>query len=107
MYPLPATSMAATPGIGPISSASSAAIFFGACRNCFASWKAAGHGHLAELALPRLLDRYRQVDAVANLYVRVESARNLLFNGMEHGNYEYNVAALRSRIPEPSWCVRN
>ena len=66
-----------------------------------------GHGHFTELALPRLLDSYRQIDAVANLYVRVESARNLLFNGMKHGNYEYNVAALRSRIPEPSWCARN
>ena len=42
MYPLPATSIAATPGIGPISATSSAAIFFGACLNCFASWKAAG-----------------------------------------------------------------
>jgi hypothetical protein len=44
-----------------------------------------GHGHLAEIALPRLLDRYRQIDAVANLYVRVEGARNLFFYGMKHG----------------------
>ena len=85
MYPLPATSRAATPGIGPISAASSAAIFLGAWRNCLASWKAAGHGQLAEIALPRLLDGYRQIDAVADLNVRTEGARNLLFNGMEHG----------------------
>jgi hypothetical protein len=42
MYPLPATSIDFTPGMGPISSTSSAAIFLGACRNCLASWKAAG-----------------------------------------------------------------
>ena len=66
-----------------------------------------GHRHLAEIALPRLLDGDRQVDAVANLNMRVEGAGNLFFNGMEHGNYEYNVAAFRSRIPEPWWCGRN
>ena len=48
------------------------------------------HGHFAELALPRLLDGDRQIDAVADLYVRVERAGDLLFNGMEHGNPEYN-----------------
>jgi hypothetical protein len=41
--------------------------------------------HLAEIALPRLLDGYRQIDAVANLYVRVERARYLFFYGMKHG----------------------
>ena len=66
-----------------------------------------GHGHFTEIALPRLLDVHRQIDAVANLYMRVEGARNLFFYGMKHGNYEYNVAAFRSRIPEPWWCARN
>ena len=66
-----------------------------------------GHRHLTEIALPRLFDVDRQVDAVANLYMRVEGARNLFFYGMKHGNYEYNVAAFRSRIPAPWWCGRN
>jgi hypothetical protein len=39
--------------------------------------------------------------------VRAKGAGNLFFNGMKHGNYEYSVGALRSRIPEPSCCVRN
>ena len=43
------------------------------------------HRHLAEIALPGLLDGHRQIDAVADLYVRVEGAGNLLFDGMEHG----------------------
>ena len=42
--------------------------------------------HFAEIALPRLLDGHRQIDAVADLNVRAEGARNLFFNGMEHGN---------------------
>ena len=48
------------------------------------------HRHFAEVALPRLLDGDRQIDAVANLNVRAERAGDLLFNGMEHGNYEYS-----------------
>ena len=44
-----------------------------------------GHGHFAEIALPRLLDGEGQIDAVARLNVRTEGARNLFFNGMEHG----------------------
>ena len=44
-----------------------------------------GDGHLPKIALPRLLDIYREIDAVTNLYVRTEGARNLLFNGMKHG----------------------
>ena len=44
-----------------------------------------GHGQFAEIALPRLLDGDVQIDAVTGLNVRVESARDLLFNGMEHG----------------------
>ena len=42
MKPLPAISMAATPGTAPISSTSSEAIFLGAWRNCLESWKATG-----------------------------------------------------------------
>jgi hypothetical protein len=41
--------------------------------------------HLAEIALPWLLDGYRQIDAVTNLDMRVEGARNLFFYGMKHG----------------------
>ena len=37
------------------------------------------HRQLAELALLRLLDGYRQIDAVAGLNVRMESARNSVF----------------------------
>ena len=44
-----------------------------------------GDGQFAEIALPRLLDGHREIDAVANLNVRAEGAGNLLFNGMEHG----------------------
>src|SRR5262249_53201346 len=44
-----------------------------------------GERNLAELALARLLDVHGQLDAVANEYVRAKGARNLLFNGMEHG----------------------
>ena len=54
------------------------------------------HGHFAEIALPRLLDRDRQIDAVADLNVRVESAGYLLFDGMEHGNPEYNKRVRRA-----------
>src|SRR5262249_50979431 len=52
------------------------------------------HGHLTEIALPRLFDVHGQIDAVASLYVRVEGACNLLLYGMEHGNYQYNLPAL-------------
>jgi len=45
-----------------------------------------GHGHFAECALPRLLDGDRQIHAVADLHMGAECARNLLFNGMKHGN---------------------
>ena len=107
MYPLPATSMAATPGMGPISSDQFGGDLSGRLPQLLGQLEGRGHGHFAEIALPRLLDGHRQIDAVANLYVRVESARDLLFNGMEHGNYEYNVGGLRSRIPGPSWCARN
>ena len=48
------------------------------------------HGYFAELALPRLLDTHCQIDAVPDLNMRVESARNLFFDGVEHGNPEYN-----------------
>ena len=43
------------------------------------------NGHLAEIALPRLLHSNRQVDAVANLDVGVEGVRHLFLNRMEHG----------------------
>ena len=85
MYPLPATSREATPGIGPISAASSAAIFLGACRSCLASWKAAGTA-ISPKSLWRGCSMVTgEIDAVTNLYVRTEGARNLLFNGMKHG----------------------
>ena len=51
----------------------------------FGQLEGGGNGHLAEIALPRLFDGYRQIDAVANLYVRAKGAGDLLFNGMEHG----------------------
>jgi len=48
------------------------------------------HRDFAEIALPRLLDGDTQIHAVANLYVRVKRVCDLLFDGMEHGNLEYN-----------------
>ena len=45
-----------------------------------------GDSHLAEIALPRLLNGDGQIYAVAHLDVRMKGARNLFFNGMEHGN---------------------
>ena len=42
MYPLPATSIDATPGISPTASTRSAAIFFGGCLRERASWNATG-----------------------------------------------------------------
>ena len=57
----------------------------------FGQLKRSRHGHFAEIALPRLLDGYRQIEAVAHLYVCVKGAGNVLFDGMEHGNYEYSV----------------
>ena len=64
----------------------------------FGELEGRGHGHFAEVALPRLLDGHREIDAVTDLYVRVESAGNLLFDGMEHGNPEYN----KGGVPPPS-----
>ena len=58
---------------------------FGRLAKLFGQLKGRGHGHFAEIGLPRLLDGYRQIYAVASLYVRAESAGDLLFNGMEHG----------------------
>jgi hypothetical protein len=42
-------------------------------------------GHFAEFALARLLDGDGEIDAIADLDVRVECAGYLFFNGMEHG----------------------
>ena len=41
--------------------------------------------HVAQVALPRLLDGHRQVNAVADLYVCAKRAGDVLFDGMEHG----------------------
>jgi hypothetical protein len=43
------------------------------------------HGHLAEVALARLLDGYCQIETVARQYVCTKGAGNVLFDGMEHG----------------------
>jgi hypothetical protein len=45
---------------------------------------------LAEVALARLLDGDGNLDAVPDQDVRTECAGNLLFNGMEHGKFEYS-----------------
>jgi len=58
------------------------------------------HSQLAKIALARLLDGHRDIDAIANLYVRAKGARNLLFNGMEHGKLDCTVArALMPAVP--------
>ena len=44
------------------------------------------HRHFAEIALPRLLDRNGDIDAVADQNVCVKCVGNALLNGMEHGN---------------------
>ena len=77
--------MAATPGIGPISASQLRGDFLGRLPQLLGQLKGGRHGHFAEVALPRLFDGDRQIDAVANLDVRAEGARNLLFDGMEHG----------------------
>ena len=43
-----------------------------------------GDSELAEIAIPRLLDRDRKIYPVTGLNMRVESAGELRFNGMEH-----------------------
>ena len=48
--------------------------------------KGGGDGHFTELALAGLLDRDRELDAVTDQDVGVESAGDFFFNGMEHGN---------------------
>ena len=58
---------------------------FGRLAQLFGELESGGDGHLAEIALARLLDVYGEIDAVTNLYVRTEGAGNLLFNGMKHG----------------------
>src|SRR5882724_9134146 len=50
----------------------------------FGELEGGGDGELAEIALPRLFDRDLKIYAVTGLNMRVESAGELLFNGMEH-----------------------
>src|ERR1051326_547138 len=47
-------------------------------------------GHFAEIALAWLFDGNGLIEAVEDLDVRAEGARNLLLDGMEHGKYEYS-----------------
>ena len=79
MYPLPATSSEATPGIGPISVRQFGGDLLGRLPQLLGQLERRRHGHFAEIALPRLLDGDREIDAVANLNVRVEGARQSVF----------------------------
>ena len=65
----------------------------------FGELERGGHGHFAEIALPRLLDGDRQIDAVADLNVRAKGRGNLLFDGMKHGKPQYNKRRAGSISP--------
>ena len=52
---------------------------FGRLAQLFGELEGGGDGHLAEIALARLLDWHGQIDAVADLNVRTKGARRLDF----------------------------
>ena len=89
MYPLPATSMRGHAFDGPDLGRQLRGDLLRRLPQLLGELKGRRHGHLAEIALPRLLDGDREIDAVAGLNVRVKRAGNSLFDGMEHGKSEY------------------
>ena len=55
----------------------------------FGQLEGAGDGHFAEIALPRLLDGDRQVDAVAGLICARKALETCFSMEWNTGNYEY------------------
>ena len=97
MYPLPATSSAATPGIAPSSGRQFGGDLARRLLQLFGQLKCGRHGQFAEIALLGLLDGDRQIDAIARLDVIVKGALYLFFKGVEHLREELRIENLFDR----------
>ena len=94
MYPLPATSSAATPGIEPSSGRQFRGDLARRLLQLFGQLEGGRHRQFAEVALLGLLDGDGKIDAIARLDVIVKGALNLFFEDVKHLREELRIENL-------------